>query len=87
MRYYLKLIHYYLRVLKIYEEAYSLERVMMVINIIASEYNNMGKYYLALEECNKILNYSFTLANHKYARSLSLHYIFPNYMLDKNEEV
>lgn len=78
---------YYLRVLKIYEEAYSLERVMMVINIIASEYNNMGKYYLALEECNKILNYAYTLANHKYARSLSLHYIFPNYMLDKNEEV
>ncbi len=78
---------YYLRVLKIYEEAYSLERVMMVINIIASEYNNMGKYYLALEECNKILNYAYSLADQKQVINLSLHYVYAKYQLNEYKDI
>lgn len=78
---------YYLRVLKIYEESYSLERVMMVINIIAAENNNIGKYYFALEECLKVLDYAYSLADQRQAINLSLHYVYAKYQLNEYKDI
>lgn len=80
-------LKYYERVLKIYQSSYNFKRVVMVINIIAAERNNTGDYRYSLEECLKVLDYAYSLADQRQAINLSLHYVYAKYQLNEYKDI